>query len=291
MTDLTTPGEIGAAADNKSTAFAYRFCNIHPLIATGAVIGGEYSSIDTSGINGFEYNSSASSGLTAVFDGGEAFVWGWICRDTQTSVDLPANDKTTVSVGYNPDASLGSGESAADSSNITLDVDSAFNALDPKTELYDITTDGSSITGVTDRRRLGNEPIEYDNFERSVKVIQEDGSTRAFDVQTDSGRVRAHQNFEVQGEIFEFDGQRIYYDRNKNDKTVHIQRDSASSETAITLLGTNVGIDGQTNPQQSLDVNGVATASDGFKAPDFNGSSLPSDTEAGRIVYDSSRES
>lgn len=283
MTDLTTPGEIGAAADNRTAGWAWAETNIHPWIHPSSFLSGDYSSIDTTGVNAFQYSATDSTGLTAVFDGGEGFIYGWLVRDTQSSVDLPANaSRETVYVGYNPGASLASGEAPADSANVIVGTSSAFASTDPRIEIYDFDTDGSSITNVYDRRRT-RRAVEYDNFEGVVKVVTDDGSTRAFDVDMESGLTRALEDFEV-------GGGRIYYDSDKTGKTVHVQRDKTSAETALTFEGTDVGVGGQTAPTYPLDVNGMVKSSDGFVPPDVAGGSLPSGTEAGRIVYDSSRE-
>jgi hypothetical protein len=116
-------------------------------------------------LNAFDETSSASS-LSVDIDGGEAFVFGsWVCIDTVTSVGLSSNtNDQTVHVGWN--------KGGAD--DVIVGLDSAFaNASgdsDKKIPLWDFDTDGSGVTGVTDRRRLGKTvtgQVEYSTSTQS----------------------------------------------------------------------------------------------------------------------------
>lgn len=126
--------------------------------ASAAITGGPQA--------GFEYDDSLSSGLTATFATGEAFVGGrYLLSDdiSQTDnitgnpiheVSLPANDNTTVYLGpdirNDPNATdrliIGRQDSGQDD----------FGALDDPAAipLADIVTGSSSILEVTDRRQL-----------------------------------------------------------------------------------------------------------------------------------------
>ena len=48
----------------------------------------------------------------------------------------------------------------------------------------------------------------------------------------------------------------IEYDTDKTDSPLHFQREATSLETALTILGTKVGIGGRTSPSSALDVRG-----------------------------------
>jgi hypothetical protein len=133
------------------------------IAATAASIGGV--DVTAGPHNAFAYDPGNSSGLTVRIDTGEAFVGGRYLVSDDTSptrtavdgstvpvhdVDLPANATTTVSIG--PDDRANS----VATDQLIIGPDSAFPA--PETQrlpLYDFTTDGSSVTSVTDRRRTG----------------------------------------------------------------------------------------------------------------------------------------
>lgn len=159
MTDVSTPAEQNAILDNKSTSHAISKAGGHNgYVVDGVDISQFYSEIDTTSVNRFDQVST--SGLDLTLAGGEAFVSGWLCRDVQTTISLPASSAVTVCVGFNPDAVLSSGESPADNFNIILDVESAFTNGAPKLPLYDVETTSSSISTVTDIRPIGR--IEAD---------------------------------------------------------------------------------------------------------------------------------
>lgn len=160
MTDLTSPGEINAVVDNKSIAHSISKAGGHSgYVVDGTDIATFYSDIDTTSINAFAHLST--SGLDMTFDGGEAFVYGWLCRDTQTTVSLPSSSVVTVSVGFNANALLSAGETPADNDNVILDTDAGFDADDPKLPLYEVETTDTAVSSVTDVRPLGQ--IEADS--------------------------------------------------------------------------------------------------------------------------------
>lgn len=153
MTDITTPGEINCAVDNKSTAHAISKAGGHNgYVVDGVDIAQFYPEVNTANLNGFAHASS--TGLDVILDGGEAFVAGWLCRDRQTTVSLPASSTTTVSVGVNPESTLATGEAPTDNDNIILDVAGEFTNGAPKLDLYEVETTATSISTVTDNRPL-----------------------------------------------------------------------------------------------------------------------------------------
>lgn len=154
MTDVSTPAEVNASVDNKSTAHAIHKAGGHSgYVVNGIDISQFYPELTTTGINGFAHASS--TGLDITLDGGEAFVSGWLCRDRQTTITLPASATTRVCVGFNPDAVLTAGQAPTDNDNVILDVESAFGNGAPKLPLYEITTDATTILSVTDVRPMG----------------------------------------------------------------------------------------------------------------------------------------
>lgn len=169
MTDLSTPGEVDASIDNTSAGHAIAKAGTGAWIVDGADIAGVYSSLDETALNAFNYNTTDSGGRDAVIDPGEAYVGGWLCRDTQTTVTLPANTTTTVYAGYDASAALASGEAPADSTNVIVGPDGNFAPEDPRTAIWAFDTDSSSITGSTDLRQL-RKPIEFDPVASEVDI-------------------------------------------------------------------------------------------------------------------------
>lgn len=154
MTDLVSPGEIKAAADNKSIAHAISKAGGHDgYVVQGTDISQFYSALDTTAVNAFA--EVTRSGLDLTLDGGEAFVSGWLCRDRTTMLTLPANSTVTVYVGFNADAILAAGESPAENENIIIDTGAGFSTDDPKLALYEIVTGSTAISSLNDVRPLG----------------------------------------------------------------------------------------------------------------------------------------
>lgn len=297
MTDLATPGEIDAAADNRSTGHALQKGGVGPWVVDGVDISDAYTSIDTAGVNAFAHDATASAGLDAVFDGGEAYVAGWLVRDTQTTVTLPDGATTTVYVGYDPDAALATGEAPADSQNVIVGQASAFGVNDPRTPIYDVTTAAGAIDTVTDRRLL-QQPLRYDpgsdqliaakplNLAKIVGHVEIGGTLDVANVKAvneitlrdNAGGARmreATDNFYIspytsagefsQSDSIEWDISGGYWDIKSNPRLtdgarIHGLLDNSPSDGA------------------------------GVKLHDVAGDPLPSTTETGRLIYDSSRE-
>lgn len=101
-------------------------------------------------LNTFSQTSGGAS-LNVDIAPGEAFVYGaWLAIDTTTTVSLTASTANqTVYVGWNKDSS----------DDVIIGKSSAFASAsgdtDLKIPLFDFDTDGSGVTGVTDRRRVG----------------------------------------------------------------------------------------------------------------------------------------
>ena len=158
MTDLVTPGEIDAEADNLSLGHALAKATPVPWVVDGVDIADNYAAIDTNALNAFSYNDGDTSGLDAVFDGGEAYVFGWLVRDRSTTVSVPGSTISTVYLGYDASAILASGEAPEDSENVILGLDGAFSSGDPRVPLYEVEAGSSVINSVTRVTRVG--PID-----------------------------------------------------------------------------------------------------------------------------------
>lgn len=354
MSDLTTPGEIDAAADNRSTGYAFDKSGIGPWIVDGVDIADAYTSIDDAALNAFAYNGTASAGLDAVFDPGEAYVAGWLVRDTQSTVTLPDNATTTVYLGYDPDVTLGAGEAPADSQNVIVGADADFGANDPRVPIYTVTTSAGAIEEPpTDHRNL-KQPVEYDadtgitfvdgrldvegdigdgevlmrlvgwgqgfNFGRrgadggtANLALNMENADNAFEIYSEplggsvaefrtSGAFEARSGYAYLRDI-ELSGRRILWDRDMSGESLLFQKDTTTADTTMALDNGRVGINSVIDPSWPLQVAGTVASDglylnrddagnpgDGFVLPDYAGLSLPGSTEAGRMVYDSSRE-
>lgn len=244
MTDLSTPGEINAAVDNKTMAHAIGKAGGHDgYVVDGVDLADNFAQVDPSGVS--QFAETARSGHNITISGGEAFVWGWLVRDTETTVSVPENTTSTVSAGFDLSATLGSGESPAESANVILGTADDFAEIDPRVELFEVQADGTSITDVTDVRPLGRGEAESPLF-----------SGGEFDEAITAPRYR-----------FPPDGSagRFIYDVEQNGQKMHFQREVAAGETALTFAGTNVGVN-NVEPSVPLDVGG-AIQSEGDRVP------------------------
>lgn len=339
MTDLVTPGEKYAAADPRSMGHAWGKAATGSWIVDGADIAGSYSSLDETAMAAFSI--ATTSGHDVTLNAGEGYVAGWLARDRTTTRTLPASATTTIYLGYDAGAILNDGQAPNESDNIIIGPDSAFDAGDPRTPLYTFTTDGSGILSAeTDDHRQLRKPVEYDPLNDTVDVdatLTERGNPVATDAElsnhaaddaahhapytdTDAvGAIEAEALLALSGDVetpgyvdadtrvsstyFRLRGSRFHYDPDLSGTATHFQRDSATAETALTFVGTSVGIHEMTNPQAPVHLGGTTrvdgnadvyglvdnSGGDGVKLPDVAGN-LPSNTETGRIFYDSSRE-
>lgn len=158
MTDLVTPGEVGAEVDNTSAGHAWDKAGTGGWIVDGSELAGLYSAIDDNALNGFAYEGS--SGLSVSIGPGEAYVAGWLVRDRVTEIDLPADSETTIYAGYDASAILQEGEAPADRENVIVGPGSAFDSTDPRLAIHTIRTDASSTTGSDDHRHF-QKPLQY----------------------------------------------------------------------------------------------------------------------------------
>jgi len=118
--------------------------------------------IDETQFTAFNLVSSVSS-FDVSIEPGEAFIFGsWLAIDTDTNITLSSNDSVTIFVGWDKDS--------ANDVIIGPD-DGRFNTVssdtDQKIPLYDVTTDGSGVSSVTDRR-------DYGNFDEAAGFVGED---------------------------------------------------------------------------------------------------------------------
>lgn len=316
MSDLVTPGETNAAIDARSAGGAWANAG-HAWIVDGADLSPHYSSLDDGAMDGFRY--ATSSGLTVTIAAGEAYVAGWLARDRTTSVDLPAGETTRVYVGYDAGAILADTETPPESENVIIGPESAFDAGDPRTPLYDFTTDADTVTGRTDHRQL-EKPVSFDPIDTAVDVnvptFRVSGSALATEDYVDQRRYtdaearEAITAAEIPGGTVEMPNVNGYtdgllmgpdldsaYSHMNGETTIYaIQDDGAIRFRNHVGPGDLLRVDNQNGNGWVLGdwtADGLMSNADGEGlVPRVLGSneSLPDDTVTGRIIYDPSRE-
>lgn len=162
MTDKVNPS-VNRAANPFKTAGAISLAGASDgwisRVGEASDISVQDGNIDETTFNAFAQTSSTSS-FDVTIDPGEAFVYGsWLAIDTSTTVTLASSTTgQTVYVGWNKDS--------PDDVIIGLQAafDNATGNTDKKIPLFDFDTDGSGVTGSTDRRDLGKH-IDVGNVE------------------------------------------------------------------------------------------------------------------------------
>ena len=93
------------------------------------------------------------------------------------------------------------------------------------------------------------------NFDPAKQVELEDHISRDNAHNTSLEDARKENNL-LEGNVELSSAVQLKYDTDKTDSPLHFQREETSQETALTILGTKVGIGGQTSPSSALDVSG-----------------------------------
>lgn len=338
MTDLVTPGPSDGAVESTPSGHAWWKAS-EAWIVDGADLATVFSAVDETQLNAFAH--TATNGLTLTIAAGEAYIAGWLCRDRATDVDLPENATTTIYLGYNTRAVLTGDQVPADVEDVVIGPEGDFNPEDPRIPIFTATTDGTSTVEPPDDHRKTEQPIEYDHeagvVTASDPIHGPDGALASqSSLDSHAGDAAAHHtryddpeaiaaieaaaSLSLSGDVdtpgyidadtrvsssyFRLRGSRFHYDPDLSGTATHFQRDSVTSETAMTFVGTSVGIHETTTPQAPVHLGGNTridgdvdtyglvdnSGGDGLQPPDIAGGSLPSGTRTGRIVYDSSRE-
>jgi 6-phosphogluconolactonase (cycloisomerase 2 family) len=152
MTDRAQPGAIDSLLRNDELAQSL------DAFSTGGIISGSNptdasirrSDIDETALDAFSLSSSAASFDVTVAPG-EAFLAGWLCRDTSTTLTLPANSTTDIVIGHATDAIF---DPAVDPDRDAADeviVDLAGNVAGdiPQVVAHRVETDGSGVTSAS----------------------------------------------------------------------------------------------------------------------------------------------
>jgi hypothetical protein len=151
MTEKAHPSNNRTAESFKTAVgFAHAGGLEEGVIVDGASpteVAEQDSGIDETQLNAFAESHGAAS-FDVTIDPGEAFVWGaWLAKDTTTTVTVAASTADqTIYVGWNRNSP----------DDVIIGLASAFDSAtedeDMKIPLYDVDTDGSGVTAVTDRR-------------------------------------------------------------------------------------------------------------------------------------------
>jgi hypothetical protein len=158
MTDRAQPGAIDSIIRNGELAQIFaQFSEgwIQKAASQPTPASVRRPEIDETALNAFELIST--SGFDITIDAGEGFVGGWCARDTTTTITVPANTTSTIVLAWSLDAifdpNTDPNRDLAD--EVRIDTAANVDPQYPRTELFDVATDGNGITGTTDRRRTG----------------------------------------------------------------------------------------------------------------------------------------
>lgn len=154
MTDRAQPGAIDSLVRNDELAQALR-TEAESFIQPGdepTAAAKRRTNIDETALNGFDLSSSSSS-LDVTVDPGEAFVGGWLVRDTSTTLSLPASSTVEIVIGWDADAKFSPASDptrdAAD--EVIVDLAANVTAPYPLITAWRVETDNS---GVVEQRRV-----------------------------------------------------------------------------------------------------------------------------------------
>lgn len=209
MTERVQPGakgsryrgiEIGEAISGGSNYI------IDPASPTLSSI--RYGTLDQDAYDGFSETHSATS-FDVTIGPGEAFVDGWLAKDTPTTVTLQS-DRTqqTVVLGWNPDAVYDEAVDDArdDADEVLLDTEANINAMTQEKPVipvweFDTDTEGVTaarrITGIGSDKpattRLADGTIQYEADDGTVTFeITPDGSLNVLSLELNGNQLDAN---------------------------------------------------------------------------------------------------
>jgi len=158
MTDRAQPGAIDSLLRNDELA------QILGQFSEGWIAPGtsptpaaqRRADVDDTALDAFSLTTSTTSHDVTVAPG-EAFVSGWCVRDVSTTLTLPANATSEIVVGWDLDAVYNSSTDAdRDAADKTIVARRAnVSTQYPAVGIFEVTTDGSGVTSVSDLRNIG----------------------------------------------------------------------------------------------------------------------------------------
>jgi hypothetical protein len=197
MTDRAQPGAISSLVRNDELAQALT------SFTQGGIVSGSdptdasirRSDIDETALDEFSLTSSASS-LDVTVAPGEAFLGGWLCRDTNTTLTLPPNATTDIVIGHSTDAlfdpNVDPDRDAAD--EVIVDISSNVPADIPLVVAHRVETDGSGVVSssrvatVDGFSQVDAGTVQSDTLETTDLTVNgtATGISTLIDVQTES---------------------------------------------------------------------------------------------------------
>lgn len=150
MTDYANPGAENTVVAPQSVGTSFQHGGVKGwIVATAdsptptAQFEASAAGIDTTVIDQAFSASWSSSSFDVTIDPGEAFIAGYLARDTSTTITLPSNSTTVVDLGWDA--------SAIDSDAVIVDTEgsTAWDPEDPRISIWEFTTDGSGVTAAS----------------------------------------------------------------------------------------------------------------------------------------------
>lgn len=168
MTDRVTPGAINTTIFNLEVGEVFgQFSNGWVVPSSSPTRSAKAAAVDETTFQAFDASYSSSS-TNVTIQPGEAFVDGWLARDTQTTVSLSTSTTTEVYVGWNNDA--------IDNDEVMIGTLPDFSNDDAKVAVWEFNTDGSGVTSASDLRNID----EFRVANQHVEALQNLGNTRFF---------------------------------------------------------------------------------------------------------------
>lgn len=173
MTDRVTPGAIDTTIWNIEVGEVMgQFSEGWIVPAAEPTRSAVNTTVDETSFEAFDIQTSGSS-LDATVLPGEAFVDGWLARDTNTTVTLPTDLTSTIYVGWDTGA-LGTDE-------VIIDIESGFSDNDPKLAIWEATTDSNGVTSTTDLRNID----DFRTANENVQALQHLSDTEMYISETE----------------------------------------------------------------------------------------------------------
>lgn len=180
MTDRGQPGAQGSTLRNVEAGESSQTLSDGFIVPSNepTLSSQRYADLDESQYA--EFNASYSStSLDVTIEAGEAFIKGWLARDTQTTITLDDfTDGQTVVLAWDADAvyddSIHADREEADRVIITREADLPTTPV-PYIPIWEFDTDGDGVIDAVDRRDVGStaDP-RYLNTQDTVPLFFED---------------------------------------------------------------------------------------------------------------------
>jgi len=185
----TNGSGINRAVSSRRLAAASRYAGSDWIVpATRDINATRDGALAAGPLGGFARIDGDNSNQTVQFDTGEAFVGGAYLASDDTSASehtvgpLPDNATTTIYLGWDLDTA----------DTLIIGPSGDFASEDPKVELWEVTTDGTSITADTDRRATAP------SGERGEVILDSTDTDDTTELAVDTGTIASpHPQYEI----------------------------------------------------------------------------------------------